>query len=289
MTARLTVVGIVVLALLGWIASMAFYTVQQSQQALVVRLGQPVGAETTPGLKTKMPFVDSVVFYEKRLLPLQPVADQIILGDQKRIEVETFSLFRIADPLKFFQAVGTEDQARSQLGQIVSTTLRKQLGKVDLPALLTGERARITTRLRDEVADEARPLGIEVVDVQLRRVDLPVETSQAIYDRMTSERVREAKEVRAQGFEAGAQIRSKADRERTVLLSEAQREAQKSRGQGDADANRISVAAYGQDPEFYDLYRTLQLYRTALGQGSPTIVLSPSSSLMKFFDAGPPP
>ena len=285
------VAGVLAVAVAGWLLSLSLFSVAQWEQALIVRLGKPVGTVTEPGLTFKLPFVDAVVVYEKRLLPLEPGVDQIILGDQKRIEVETFSLFRIDDPLRFYQSVGTVDQARSQLSQIVSTTLRKQLGKIELPALLTAERDAITARLTAEVAQQAAPIGVRVVDVRIRRADLPVETSQAIYDRMTSERVREAKELRAQGFEWGQQIRAKADRERTVLLSEAQRDSQEARGQGDAEASRIAAQAYGTDTDFFELYRTLQLYRTAFAQqqGSPTVVLTPSNSLMKFFDQGPFP
>jgi membrane protease subunit HflC len=286
---KVLVTVVVALGALGWVAAQSVFIVPQAQQALVVRLGKPVTTIEQPGLAWKLPFIDSVVVYEQRLLPLSPPVDQVILGDQKRIEVETFSLFRIADPLRFYQSLGSEDQARSQLGQIVSTTLRKQLGQVALPVLLTAARDAVTARVRDEVARDAAPLGIAVVDVRIRRADLPVETSQAIYDRMTSERVREAKELRAEGFEVGQQIRAAADRDRAVLLSQAQRESQTFRGEGDAEANRIAAAAYARDPAFYDLYRTMQLYRAALTQGSPTMVLSPSSSLMRYFEAGPFP
>jgi len=282
--------AVLALAVLGfglWLASFGLFTVTQAQQALVVRLGKPVATVVQPGLHTKWPLVDIVVRYEKRLLPLEPPADQIILGDQKRIEVETFSRFRIVDPLRFYQSVGTEDQARSQLAQIVSTALRRELGQVALPVLLTAGRDRVTDLIRDEVAQQATGLGVQVVDVQIRRADLPVETSQAIYDRMTSERVREAKELRAKGFEAGQSIRAKAERDRAVLLSEAQRDSQVARGKGDAEASRIAAAAFGKDPQFYDLYRTLQIYRSALAQGGPTVVLSPSNTLMRYFEGGP--
>jgi modulator of FtsH protease HflC len=221
------------------------------------------------------------------LLSLQPPLDQIILGDQKRIEVVTLSRFRIDNPLRFFQSVGTEDQARINLSQIVSSTVRKQLGKIALPALLTQERDNITDAIRAEVAQQAKDLGVDVTDVRILRAELPAETSQAIYERMTSERVREAKELRAQGFEWAQEIRSKADRDRAVLLSDSLRKSETERGAADAEANRIAVAAYGQNPEFYDLYRTLQVYRSALTQGSPVFVLAPSNELMKFFDAGP--
>jgi membrane protease subunit HflC len=287
MSARAAIVTLAVLALLGWIGSQSFFVVQQAQQALLVRLGKPVETLSEPGLYVKYPLIDAAVFYDEHLLSLQPPLDQIILGDQKRIEIVTLSRFRIDDPLRFFQSVGTEDQARLNLSQIVSSTVRKQLGKIALPALLTQERDKITDAIRTEVAQQANDLGIEVTDVRILRAELPAETSQAIYERMTSERVREAKELRAQGFEWAQEIRSKADRDRAVLLSDSLRKSETERGAADAEANRIAVAAYGKNPEFYDLYRTLQVYRSALTQGSPTYVLAPSNELMKFFDAGP--
>ena len=287
MSARAAILTLIVLALVGWVASQTFYVVQQAQLALLVRLGKPVATISEPGLNVKVPLIDTVVVYDKHLLALEPPLDQIILGDQKRIEVTTISRFRIDDPLRFYQSVGTEDQARTNLAQIVSSTVRKQLGKIPLPALLTQERDHITDRIRDEVAHEADALGVTVTDVRILRAELPAETSQAIYDRMTSERVREAKDLRAQGFEAAQEIRSKADRDRAVLLSDALRGSQTARGLADAEANRIAVSAYGQDPGFYELYRTLEVYRSSLTQGAPTLVLSPSSELMKYFDAGP--
>ncbi len=280
--------GLAVAAAVAWLATASLYTVAQTQQALVVRLGQPVAVVREPGLQIKAPFIDTVLLYDNRLLLLEPGVEQIILGDQKRIEVETYSRFRIADPLRYFQAVGGDAQARSQLSQIISSSLRRELGQVALPALLSAERDRITARLLAAVARDAAPLGIEVVDVSIRRADLPVQTSQAIYDRMMSERNRQAKELRAQGFEWAQEIRAKAERDRTVLLSEAQRDARLARGQGEAEANRVSAAAFGRDPEFYDLYRTLQAYRTALAPGAPTVMLSPSSAFMRFFQGGLP-
>ncbi len=287
MSARTAILIVAALALLGWIASQTFYVVQQDQLTLVTRFGKPVATIAEPGLSAKLPFVDAVVLYDKHLLALEPPLDQVILGDQKRIEVSTFLRFRIDDPLQFYQSVGTQEQARINLAQIVSSTTRKQLGKVALPALLTEQRDQITGRIRDEVAAEAKALGVIVTDVRILRAELPAETSQAIYDRMTSERVREAKELRAQGFEAAQQIRSKADRDRAVLLSDALRASQTERGAADGEANSIAVSAYDRDAAFYDLYRTLQVYRSSLTQGAPVLVLAPSNELMKYFDAGP--
>jgi membrane protease subunit HflC len=287
MSLRTLIIGIVALALAAWLGSQCAYTVNQASAALLVRLGQVVATNEEPGLYLKAPFIDTVTQYDKRLLPLEPPVDQIILGDQKRIVVETFARFRINSPLRFYQSVGTVDQARINLSQMIGSTLRKQLGKVPLSALLTPEREKIAAQIRDEAAAQADALGVQLVDVRLRRADLPSETSQAIYDRMTSERFREANDLRAQGSEWGQEIRAKADRERAVLLSEAQRESQISRGVADAEASRILASAYEQDPDFFDLYRSLQVYRAGLGAGSPTLMLSPSSELMKFFEGGP--
>lgn len=287
MTIRALALWLIALAMVGWVAGQTFHVVQQDRIAIVTRFGKRVATITTPGLYVKAPLIDAVVTYDKHLLSLQPPLDQIILGDQKRIEVTTISRFRIADALRFYQSVGTEEQARVNLAQIVSSEVRKELGRASLPSLLTAERDRISESIRNEVALQARELGVDVTDVRILRAELPAETSQAIYDRMTSERVREAKELRAQGFEAAQQIRSKADREKEILLSNAQRESQTVRGMADAEANRIAITAFGRDPEFYDLYRTLQVYRTALTQGGPTLVLSPSSELLKYFAQSP--
>jgi membrane protease subunit HflC len=287
MTSRNQIAG-AALGLLAFLGLSSLYTVGQSQKALVVRLGKPVGVIEEPGLQVKMPLVDSVQYTDTRLLALEPPSEQIILGDQKRIEVESFARFRIVDPLRYYQSVRTLDQARSQLAQIVSSSLRRELGQVMLRALLTDERDRITTRISAEVAERSRSLGIEVVDVGIRRADLPPETSQAIYDRMKSERQRQAKELRAQGFEWAQQIQGKADRERTVILSEAQRASKVVRGEGDAEANRLIAEAFGKDPQFFNFYRSLQTYHQALADSAPTIVLTPDTEMLRVFRSGPP-
>jgi modulator of FtsH protease HflC len=287
MTIRAVILTLIALAALGWVVSQTFHVVSQDRIALVVRFGKPIAIVDKPGLYLKAPLIDAVVSYDKHLLSLQPPLDQVILGDQKRIEVTTISRFRISDALRFYQSVGTEDQARANLAQIVSSAVRKELGKASLPSLLTAERDRISDKIRTEVTQEGQELGVEVTDVRILRAELPAETSQAIYDRMTSERVREAKELRAQGFEVAQQIRSAADREKEILLSDALRESQTARGVADAESNQISVSAFSRDPDFYDLYRTLQVYRAALTQGGPTLVLSPTSELLKYFAQAP--
>jgi len=268
---------------LASLAVLSLYTVDQTEQALVVRLGRPVDVQRDPGLHMKVPLIDTVIFYDTRLLPLEPPLEQIILGDQKRLEVQVYARYQISDPLLYYQSVRTLEQARSQLTQIVSSALRRALGQVMLTALLSEERLHITDIVLQESIAKAKPLGIAVADVRIRRADLPPETSQAIYDRMKSERQRQAKELRAQGFEWAQQIQSRADRERTVILSEAQRQSLTTRGQGDAEANRIYAQAFGRDPKFFEFYRAMQTYRQALADSNPTLVLSPNSELLKFF------
>ena len=266
-----------------WLGNASLYTVQEGQQALVVRLGRPVGVAAEPGLKMKMPLIDSVILYDVRLQRLEPAAEQIILGDQKRIEVAAYARFRIADPLAFQQSVHTLQQARDQLSQMVNSSMRRELGRVMLHVLLSDEREALVARIQKEVTEKARPLGIAVTEVRIHRADLPFETSQAIYERMKSERVREAMELRAQGFEWAQQIQAKAEGERTVLLSEAQRRAKITRGDAEAEANHLMSEAFGKDPEFYKLYRSLQTYRQALADSAPTLVLTPDAEFLKRF------
>lgn len=278
-----SVAGVVVI----WALSVSTYVVSETEQALIIRLGAPVGVVNVPGLQFKMPFIDSVNLYDARQLLLEPPVEQVILGDQKRLEVQTYARYRIADPLRFYQSLRTPEQANAQLGQLVSSSLRKELGQVNLPALLSAERPHIVARIEAEVQLKAKSLGVDVSEVRFRKADLPLETSQAIYERMKSERQREAKELRAQGAEWAQQIQSKADKERTAILSEAQRTAKISRGQADAQANQILSDAFGHDPQFYRLYRSLQTYRQALADSGPTLFLSPDTAFLRDLKNGP--
>jgi membrane protease subunit HflC len=275
--------GAVALALLLVAAASSLFVVTQAEQALVLRLGAHRATIKDPGLHVKWPLIEEVVRYEQRLLSLEPPAEEIILGDQKRIVVDTYTRYRIADPLKFYQTLRNEANARNQLTQVVSSALRQAMGQIMLPSLLSDERTRLMQDIQKEVADRAASYGIAVADVRIRRADLPEETSQAIYDRMKSERERQAKELRAQGYEWGQQIRARADRERTVILAEATRSANVLRAQGDAESSRIYNEAYGRDPKFYDFYRSLEAYRTTLGDGNTTMVLSPDSEFFRHF------
>ena len=263
------------------------YVVSEGEQALVVRLGAPVGVVDQPGLKVKAPFIDTVYVTSTRSLLLEPPVEQAIMGDQKRLELQPYARYRIVDPLRFYQALRTPEAANAQLAQLVSSSARRELGQIPLRALLTDERGHILDVIKREVAAKAKPLGVSVDEVRFHRADLPFETSQAIYDRMKSERQREAKELRAQGFEWAQQIQARADRERTVILSEAQRAATLARGEGDAEANKTLADAFSKDPQFYSMYRSLQTYKGALANSAPTMVVSPDADFMRLLKSGP--
>ena len=279
--------GFLVVAALFVVLS-SFFTLNEGDNALIVRLGAPVGVEKTPGLKFKAPFIDNVIVNDARLLLLEPPAEQVILGDQKRIVAQIYTRFRIVDPLRFYQSLHNLTEARAQLTQVVSTAMRREFGQINLPALLSPRRRDVVENVHADVSAKFAPLGVDVMEVRLHRADLPLETSQAIYDRMKSERQREAKELRAQGFEWAQQIQSRADRDRTVILSQAQRNAQIVRGEGDAEASRLLAEAVKGDPNFYQFYRSLQSYRTALAESGPVLLLTPDAEFLRALKSGPP-
>jgi modulator of FtsH protease HflC len=272
---------VVGLALLGL---GCLFTVDQTQQALVLQFGEPKRTIREPGLKLKLPLVQNVVYFDRRVLDIEPPSEEVIATDQKRLVIDSFARFRILDPLQFYRSVGTEQAARSRLGSTISGSLRRVLGSVTLASVLSEERDRIMRQITEEVAAQAKSFGIEVIDVRLRRADLPEENSQAIYARMQSERQREAAEFRAQGAEFAQRIRSVAERERTVILAEAQRQAQILRGQGEGESVRIYADAFGKSPDFFAFYRSMQAYREALTGPDTTFVLAPDSQFFQFFN-----
>jgi membrane protease subunit HflC len=280
------IAGVVVLLavlLTGW---SAFFTVAQWQQAIVLQFGAPVenGSISEPGLHMKVPFIQDVLYFDKRALEVDPPAQQVILGDQKRLDVDAYARYRIVNPLQFYQRVTNDSVARGRLSAIINSSMRRVLGATSLASVLSAERERIMANILRDVGEEAKPFGIEIVDVRLRRADLPEATSQPIYERMKSERNREAKEFRGEGQEQALQIRARADRERIVLLAEAAREAQIKRGEGDATAIKIYADAFGKDPQFFAFYRSMQAYSTALGNGDTTMVLSPTMDFLRYLD-----
>ena len=273
----------VVVLVVGFLIDSATFRVHQIEQVLVLQFGKPVRVVTEPGLEFKIPFVQQVERLDNRILGLDAPAEEIIASDQKRLVVDSFVRYRITGALEFYQAVGNQRVIRQRLNAILVSSLRRVLGEVPLSVVLTGERAELMIKIRDQVNAEARSLGVEVVDVRIKRADLPEANSQAIYARMNSEREREAREFRARGAEIGLRIRARADRERTVLLAEAQRDSQIIRGEGDATKNRVFAEAYGQDPEFFGFYRSMLAYAEALGQEDTTMVLSPDSEFFRYF------
>ena len=232
----------------------------------------------------KVPLLQEVRYYERRILDLDPPAERVILADQKPLWVDAFVRYKIIDPLHFFQTVQTEGRLRDRLGQIVNASLRSTLGNATLSTVLSDERAGLMAQIRDKVSTESTRFGIEVVDVRIRRADLPEETSQAVYQRMRSEREREAAEFRAQGFERAQQVRSTADREATVIRAEAEREAQILRGEGDGEKTKVLAEAYTKDEEFFRFYRSMTAYRKGLNSKDTTMVLTPDSDFFKYFN-----
>jgi membrane protease subunit HflC len=272
-------IGLIVIGLYG-----ALFTVNQTQQALVLQFGEPKRTIQEPGLAFKMPFIQDVVYYEKRVLSLIPQdAEEVILSDQKRLQVDAYARFQISNPLLFYQTVRNELGARGRLEAIIDSSVRRVLGRETLASILTGQRNDITRSIGDEVNASVESLGIKIIDVRLRRADYPEATSQNIFNRMKSEREREAKEFRATGEEEAQKIRADAEKTRTVIISEAQRTAQETRGAGDAEAIRIYADSFGQDAEFFSFYRSMEAYRKAMGKDGTSMVLSPSSSFFRFF------
>ncbi|MCM8733538.1 protease modulator HflC [Azospirillum sp. A1-3] len=287
MKRTLAIAGIAIVAL-GIVASSSLFTVNEAQQALVLQFGEPRRVIREPGLQVKIPFIQEVRLIDRRVLDLDPPVEQVILADQKRLDVDAFARYRIHDPLRFYQTAGTEAVVETRLNSIVNSSLRRVLGNVTVLAVLSDERARIMTDIKQQVNDEAKRFGIEIVDVRIRRADLPEETSQSIFARMRSEREREAAEARAQGQEQSQQIKSRAERERTVIIAEAQRDAQILRGEGDNTALKLIAEATSQDPGFYGFYRSLEAYRKSLNGNDTTMVLSPNGEFFRYF-SGPGP
>ncbi|HUH83260.1 MAG TPA: protease modulator HflC [Stellaceae bacterium] len=263
----------------------AFFTVDPTEQAIVLRFGAPIRVVDRPGLQLKQPFVENVVYFDRRVLDFDPPQEEVIASDTKRLVVDTYARFSISDPLKFFQTVRTEEGARSQLGTLISGSLRRVIGTVPLADVVADRRAAIMKQIRDEVNGQAKTLGMDVIDVRIRRADLPEGNSQAIYDRMKSERQREAFQFRAQGQQQAQQIRADADRQAIEIRAEAEKKANVLRGEGEAESIRIYAEAFGRDKDFFAFWRSLQAYKEALAGQNTTLVLSPDSEFFRYFGA----
>ncbi len=261
----------------------SMFIVHQTQQALVLQFGDPKRQITNPGLEFKIPFIQDVVFFERRVLDIDPPRQQVLLASQKRLDVDSYARFRIIDPLEFYKTVRNERGARAQLSGIINSTLRRVLGNETLKEILSNKRVAIMADIRQQVNAAVDRFGIEIIEVRLRRADYPKETSNNIYDRMKSEREQEAREFRAQGAEQAQQIRADADKQRTILVAEAKQKSETLRGEGDGLAITIYADAFGQDPEFYGFYRSMLAYRKAMTDSDTTLVLSPDSDFFRYF------
>ena len=268
---------------LGVIAYLSFFTVKEINQAIVLQFGNPKRVLSEPGLKVKIPFIQNVVFLDRRILSLDPQPEEVIASDQKRLIVDAYSRFKIVDPLKFYISVGNEMVARSRLATIINSRLRSVLGKHSLATLLSEERSKQMAIIQEGVNVEAEKFGITIIDIRIKRADLPQANSEAIYKRMQTEREREAKQFRARGAEMAVTITSTADKEVTVILANANKQSEIMKGEGDGIRNKIFADAFGQDPEFFSFYRAMQAYETALIGGETSLILSPDSDFFKFF------
>ena len=272
-----------IIVVAGFVIYLSFFVVKEINQAIVLQFGDPKRVIAIPGLQVKIPFIQNVVFIDRRILSLDPAPEEVIASDQKRLIVDAYARFKIVDPLKFYISVGDERVARSRLATIINSRLRSVLGTQNLATLLSEDRAKQMAIIQEDVNTEAEKFGIEIIDVRIKRADLPQANSEAIYKRMQTEREREAKEFRARGAEMAVTITSTADKEVTVLLANAKKQSEIMKGEGDGQRNKIFASAFGKDPEFFAFYRAMQAYEKALIGGDTSLILSPDSDFFKFF------
>ena len=272
-----------IIVILAVTAFFSIFIVKEINQAIVLQFGDPKRIISKPGINFKIPFIQNVVFLDKRILNLDAPPEEVIASDQKRLIVDAFARFQIVDPLKFYISVGNERVARSRLSTIINSRIRNVLGTQRLQTLLSEDRTKQMSLIQDGVNNEAEKFGIKIVDVRIKRADLPQANSEAIYRRMQTEREREAKEFRAKGAEMAVTITSTADKDVTVILADAQKQSEIMKGEGDGTRNKIFADAFGQDPEFFAFYRAMQAYEKALIGGETSLILSPDSEFFKFF------
>jgi len=284
MNRTLAIIGAIVVVG-GVILANSYFIVDQTKQTLVLRFGEPVREILDPGLQFKIPFIEETVFYEKRALDVDPPRQQVILSDQKRLDVDSYARYVITDPLEFFRAVRDERNAASRLSNIINSALRRVLGNQTLLQVLSDGRVNIMADIKGSVNESASRLGLEIIEVRIRRADYPDATRENVYNRMMSEREREAKQFRAEGSEQAQKIRADADKQRTIILAESRKQAETLRGEGDGEAIKIYADAFDQDPDFFAFYRSMQAYRKALSAGDTTLVLNPDSDFFKYFNS----
>lgn len=287
---RHLIAGIAALVVIAIVVNSSLFTVYQTQRVLIAQFGKVVNTIESPGLHAKIPFVQDVITFDRRLLNVELPGEEVILGDQRRLIVDSFTVFRITDPLKFYQAVGPNpDAIKGRLNSIVTSSLRRVMGKNSLLDVLSADRERIMSTIREQVNTDMANFGVSIEDVRIRRADLPVENTQAILTRMQSERQRIAAQARAEGAEASARIKADAELERTVLLADARATSDKLRGEGEAEATRRYAEAFNKDPKFFGIWRTLQAYRDVFDAGGARLVLTPDNEFLHYLQAAPAP
>ena len=262
------------------------FIVRQTEQALVLRFGEPItgrGLITDPGLHFKVPFIETVVYLDNRILDLETSKQEVLASDNNRIEVDAFLRYKIVDPLRFYQSVGTTQRADGQLANVLNSAVRRVLGEANMPQIVRDQRSQLMVRIREQVEQEASKFGVTIKDVRIRRADLPKQISEKVFSRMQTERAREAAEFRAQGAEQAQRITSKADRDVVVLRAQAQQQADQLRGEGEAQRNGIFAEAYGKDPDFFSFWRSMQAYEAGLKSGDTRLILSPNSQFFRYF------
>jgi modulator of FtsH protease HflC len=285
---RITIVSIGLLVVIAFFLNASLFTVAQTEQVLVVQFGEVVRPIEQPGLHVKVPIVQNVISFDRRLMAVELPGEEVILNEQRRLIVDTFTVFRISNPLLFYQAIGPiPDNIRGRLNSVVTGSLRRVLGNNKLIDVLSSDRERIMAAIRTQVNTEMQNFGVSIVDVRIRRADLPQENTQAILSRMQSERQRIAAQARAEGAEASQRIRADAERDRTVLVADARAKADNLRGEGEGEATNIYAKAFGQDPAFFSIWRTLQGYRDIFEAGAARLVVTPDNEYLKFLQAPP--
>lgn len=283
MSAMLKVLALVAVVVAAIVLSMSLFTVEQREQALILQFGEFKRQVSRPGLYAKLPFLQTVLMFDRRLLDFDAPAEEVIASDQKRLVVDAYARYRIVEPLLYYQTVGDERLLRPRLAAIINSNIRRVLGQEPLQSAISAERAALMIQITESTRREAAAFGIEVKDVRIKRADLPTANSEAIFRRMQTEREQEAAELRAEGNRASLTIRAEADRERVEILARAERDAQIMRGEGEAESNRIFADAFGRDPDFFGFYRSMQAFQEALGSEDTTMVLSPDSDFFRCF------
>lgn len=284
MIKKIGITGLIIIVIASvFVFLSAAFTVHQTQQALILRFGEAIRIVTEPGLHFKMPIADDAVYIDKRILDLDSESQEVIASDQKRLVVDAYSRYKITDALKYYQSVQTSTRANARLSQILNSAVRRVLGESTFEEIVRDKRPELMKIITEQVNNEAAALGMSIVDVRIRRADLPEANSQAVYMRMQTARSKEANDIRARGQEQAKIITSRSDKEAKIIIAEANKISEITRGEGDAGRNKIYAESYGQDPEFFKFYRSMVAYEESLKSGDTRLVISPDTDFFSYF------